>query len=236
MSDEKTLLEAARKRDQEALIKIFELYSDPLYNYALRLTNDPLKADHIVGDVFAKLLEQWSAGSGPSSNLRSYLYETTYHLIIDEARYSHREAALEADFFRNEGSSTIKNLENRALFEAVILAMKRQLTEDQRHVIILRFLEGFSLRETADILGKESSNTTAIFERGFARLKKTLGIEDDAALESHLFQLRHSYQVAYTPSPAGHNWVEQVRSRLAGDGTTDAPPLEGKKKKKGKGK
>ena len=97
------LLEAARNMDKEALVEIFDLYSSALYNYALRLCNDPLKADHIVGDVFAKLIEQWSVGNGPATNLRSYLYETTYHLIIDEARVHHREAPLEViDFLRND--------------------------------------------------------------------------------------------------------------------------------------
>ena len=162
--------------DREALIEIFDLYSSALYNYALRLCSDPLRADNIVGDVFAKLLEQWSAGNGPSSNLRAYLYETTYHLIIDEARYSHREAPLEVvDFLRNDGQSTLVSLENRMLFDAVIVAIKKDLTEDQRHVIILRFLEGFSLRETADNIGKEVYNVKVIQNRGVAKLRKALG-------------------------------------------------------------
>jgi RNA polymerase sigma-70 factor (ECF subfamily) len=176
MRTEIPLLEAAKKMDREALIEIFDLYSSALYNYALRLCSDPLKADHIVGDVFVKLLEQWSMGSGPSTNLRSYLYETTYHLIVDEARKDHREAPLEViEFFRQDGSSASFNLENRMLFDAVILAIKSDLTEDQRHVIILRFLEGFSLRETADIMGKEVYNVKVIQNRGVAKLRKALG-------------------------------------------------------------
>jgi RNA polymerase sigma-70 factor, ECF subfamily len=175
MKTEIPLLEAARQMDRAALIEIFDLYSSALYNYALRLCSDPLRADHVVGDVFAKLLEQWSMGSGPNSNLRSYLYETTYHLIVDEARSSHREAPLEmVDFLRSDGSSTLINLENRLLFDAVIMAVKKDLTEDQRHVIILRFLEGFSLRETADIMGKEVYNVKVIQNRGVAKLRKVL--------------------------------------------------------------
>jgi RNA polymerase sigma-70 factor (ECF subfamily) len=176
MKTETPLLEAARSMNREALIEIFDHYSSALYNYALRLCSDPLRADHIVGDVFAKLLEQLSTGNGPSSNLRGYLYETTYHLIVDEARYSYREAPLEVvDFLRNDGQSTLVNLENRMLLEAVIVVIKRDLTEDQRHVIILRFLEGFSLRETADILGKEVYNVKVIQNRGVAKLRKALG-------------------------------------------------------------
>jgi len=176
MRTEIPLLEAARSMDREALVEIFDLYSSALYNYALRLCNDPLRADHIVGDVFAKLLEQWSTGRGPSTNLRSYLYETTYHLVVDEARHSQREAPLDvADFFRPDGYASRVNLENRMLFDAVIVAIKKDLSEDQRHVIILRFLEGFSLRETADIMRKEVYNVKVIQNRGVAKLRKALG-------------------------------------------------------------
>jgi RNA polymerase sigma-70 factor (ECF subfamily) len=170
-----TLLDAAKSMNQDALVKIFDLYSSALYNYALRLCNDPLEADQVVGDVFAKLLEQLSAGNGPSTNLRSYLYEMTYHLIIDKSRYSRREAPLEiVDFLRQDGTSTLIGLEERMLFEAVIGAIKNHLTEDQRHVIILRFLEGFSLRETAEIIGKEVYNVKVIQNRGVAKLRKAL--------------------------------------------------------------
>jgi RNA polymerase sigma-70 factor (ECF subfamily) len=175
MEADSRLLDAARQMNQEALIKIFDLYSSALYNYALRICNDPLEADHIVGDVFARLLEQLSAGNGPSTNLRSYLYETTYHLIIDKARHSRREAPLEtAEFLRRDGQSAITRLEDRILFENVIRLIKNQLTEDQRHVIVLRFLEGFSLRETADIIGKEVYNVKVIQNRGVAKLRKAL--------------------------------------------------------------
>ena len=172
---EVTLLEAARQMDRSALVKIFDLYSTALYNYAFRLCNDALIADYIVGDVFAKLLEQFSAGKGPSSNLRSYLYEMTYHHVVDEARYSNRGVSLEvADYVRQDGISNVISLENRLLYDAILKAIQNDLTEDQRHVIILRFLEGFSLQETATIIGKAVSNVKVIQNRAISALRKSL--------------------------------------------------------------
>ena len=168
-------MEAARQMDRSALVKIFDLYSTALYNYAFRLCNDALIADYIVGDVFAKLLEQFSAGKGPSSNLRSYLYEMTYHHVVDEARYSNRGVSLEvADYVRQDGISNVISLENRLLYDAILKAIQNDLTEDQRHVIILRFLEGFSLQETATIIGKAVSNVKVIQNRAISALRKSL--------------------------------------------------------------
>jgi RNA polymerase sigma-70 factor, ECF subfamily len=170
-----TLLNSARQMNADALVKIFDLYSRPLFNYALRLCSDPVMADNIVGDVFAKLLDQLTSGRGPSANLRAYLYEVAYHIVVDDSRVSQREVSLDGiDAFRHDNSSLYTNFENRILFEKVMLAIRKNLTKDQRHVVILRFLEGFSLRETAAIMGKEVGNVKVIQNRALASLRKAL--------------------------------------------------------------
>jgi RNA polymerase sigma-70 factor, ECF subfamily len=172
MEPEKLLLDAAKQMNEDALVKIFDLYASPLYSYALRLVGDPLLADHVVGDVFARLLEQLAAGNGPSSNLRSYLYETAYHLIVDEARSSHRRAPLEAlTSLKPDVHSAWLSVEDQIIFEGILESIQHDLTDDQRHVILLRFLEDLSLRETAAILGKEIGHIKVIQNRALAKLR-----------------------------------------------------------------
>jgi RNA polymerase sigma-70 factor, ECF subfamily len=113
METDITLLNAARMMDQDALVEIFDRYASALYHYAFRLSGDPMTADQVVGDVFAKLLDQLSSGNGPTANLRSYLYEITYHRIIDEARYSRRRVPLEmADGLQYRTDSVFRRLED----------------------------------------------------------------------------------------------------------------------------
>lgn len=170
------LLVEARTMNKDALVKIFDLYSRSLYNYILRLCSDPITADYVVGDVFAKLLEQLSVGQGPSTNLRSYLYEMAYHLLVDDVRYSHRGVPLETIDSPLYGRMALHvNFDNGMMYETVLFAIKNDLTTDQRHVIILRFLEGFSLRETAVIMGKNVNNVKVIQNRAIAILRKALG-------------------------------------------------------------
>ena len=175
MESDNTLLDAARMMNKDALVKIFDLYSSALFNYALRLCGDPIMADHIVGDVFAKLLDQFSAGNGPTSNLRSYLFETAYHRIIDEARYAKRRAPLEvSDSIHQDRYSVFPGWEDRIVFQQIMDAIRNQLTADQRHVIILRFLEGFSLLETAAIMGKNVAHVKVIQSRAIAALRRAV--------------------------------------------------------------
>ena len=175
METDSVLLQTARKMSKEAIVEIFELYSSPLYNYVLRLSGDRILADHIVGDVFAKLIEQLSLGKGPESNLRSYLYETAYHRMIDETRYTRRRAPLEvAAWLPQDRNSLFVSVEDQILFKQVLHAIQDRLTDDQRHVIVLRFLEEFSLRETAVILGKRVEYVKVIQGRAIVALRKTL--------------------------------------------------------------
>lgn len=175
MKTDSTLLNAARLMNKDALVKIFDLYSRALFNYALRLCGDPVMADHIVGDVFAKLVDQLSAGDGPTANLRSYLYETAYHQIVDEARYSRRRVPLEAtDWLPQNTNSAFLRLEDQILFEQIVHAVRTELTADQRHVIVLRFLEEFSLHETAAIIGKPVSHVKVIQSRAIMKLRGSL--------------------------------------------------------------
>lgn len=175
MEAEPTLLQAARRMDREALAQIFDLYVHALYKYAMNLCNDPSMADYIVGNVFAKLVDQLSCGQGPTTNLRSYLFEATYNLIIDEARYVHRRAPLEVvESLAYNEHSAVSEWENQDLFERTVQIIQTELTDYQRHVIFLRYMEGFSLRETAAILGKSVNIIKAAQNRALGNLRKVL--------------------------------------------------------------
>ena len=173
-----SLMDGARTMDREALIAIFDRFAVPLYNFAMRLCGDPIKADQAVGDVFTKFLEQLAAGKGPRTNLRSYLYEMMRNLLVDGFRRSRREVPLElteSELERENGQRSMdSNLENKLVMDALILAIKGELTADQRHVIVLRFAEGFSLLETAQIVGKAAGTVKVTQNRAIAKLRKVL--------------------------------------------------------------
>ena len=175
MENELTLLQAARSMDRDALVRIFDEYSAPLHKFVLRLSGDSMLADQIVGDVFAKLLEQIVAGNGPNSNLRAYLYKAAYYCLLDVTKYSKRRIRLETlDWHPSVRNFESQSWEDRILFEQVIDAVQHELTADQRHVIVLRFIEELSLRETAAILRKPVGYVKVIQGRALAKLRQTL--------------------------------------------------------------
>ncbi len=175
MNDEAALVRDARKFDKKALVVIFDTYAATIYNYILRLCHDPVESDNIVGDVFAKLLEQFAAGQGPLTNLRAYLFSMAYHSVVDGARHNHRLASLETvpdTPDKSRAGSVATQVEERTMLEELQFVMSSELTDIQRHLIILRFIEDFSLRETAAIVGKTVNHVKVIQSRGLAKLRK----------------------------------------------------------------
>jgi RNA polymerase sigma-70 factor, ECF subfamily len=177
------LLRAARNLDKDALTTIFDMYSPALYKFVSRLIHDPILSDQIVADVFVRLLEELGGGEGPRMNLRSYLYQLAYRLVLQRFRESHPHSSLEVAvraLQKDKATPAPPHNDDRLLMESLLSTMNTELSEDQRIVIILRFLEDFSLKETAEIIGKDVNNVKVIQTRGLAKLKKAMGMQVDA--------------------------------------------------------
>ena len=181
MIDEAGLLEAARRREADAIAQIFDLYAPALFRYAVRLCESPAEADQIVGDVFAQLLEQIAVGMGPRSNLRSYLYQMTYHVLVDHVRYSSHVSPIEEAMNLTDGKTSVPGqIEDLELLRELKSAIEDSLTEEQKHVITIRFVEGFSLQETASIMRKSVNAVSVLQNRAIAKLRVVLGEKLDA--------------------------------------------------------
>jgi RNA polymerase sigma-70 factor (ECF subfamily) len=196
MNDNQIGLQELNRMDAEALAEVFDRYAPAIYKYTYHHTGSALLADQTVGEVFARLLEQCALGRGPVSNLRTYLFEIAYHCVVDEIRYSQRLQSLQtADSAppapRREAD---RALEQQVLLEVVRRAMRADLSDDQRHVLILRFLEGFSLRQTARIMGKTVSHVKVLQGRALAALRRAL---DRQELAGSLFERASAYHQVY---------------------------------------
>jgi RNA polymerase sigma-70 factor (ECF subfamily) len=177
--DETAVIAAAGSLDPEALAAIFEEFAPAIFKYLLRLGVSAQEADQIVGDVFARLLEKLSEGKGPRKNLRSYLFQIAYHLVVDDARARQRMAPLDvADTVKQDVKPVQSLAEENLLLEQLSTAMENELTEEQRNVLVLRFQEDFSLKETAEIVGKNINAVKALQNRGISKLRQVLSHEE----------------------------------------------------------
>lgn len=149
------LRNAARTPDRDALVNLFDRYSHPIYDYAFRMCSDAKRADRIVGEAFAGLLKQLSGGKEAIRDLRFHLYQITYQLIAEEQ--SDRKLS---------GSQQNSFQEQQDCWD--------ELTLEQRHIVILRYLERLSRAETAAIMGKKAHQVRALEYRAIDILLKAV--------------------------------------------------------------
>jgi len=174
----KDLLQGARRFDQQALGDIYDLYSGKLYAYAMRLLGSQELAEDCVADTFSRFLLALKNGGGPQDFLQAYLYRIAHNWITDTYRRQ-PPPALE---LREELAAKDKSVELRAeenIQQNRLRSALRMLTEDQRQVIVLRFLEDMENEEVAAVLQKEVGAVKALQHRAVASLRRILAPLED---------------------------------------------------------
>jgi RNA polymerase sigma-70 factor (ECF subfamily) len=167
-------LTGARQLDQEALASIYNAFSSALFRYAYRLLGDPEAAEDIVSETFYRFLRSIGAGGGPQNHLKAYLYRVVHNLIMDRYR---RNPITEVDF-HSEIQNLADGLEDPA-YQAELSIEKQavrrnlwKLTDDQRQVIVLKYLEGLSNQEVSEIMGKPIGAIKSLQHRGLNSLRR----------------------------------------------------------------
>jgi len=175
------LLKKARQYDHKALTEIYDLFSGALFAYAFKHVGKSQEAEDLVAETFSRFLKALERGGGPKQHLRAYLYRITHNLITDSYR---REPPpplnLDEEMVPDEGTDPTTILTGLEDAERVRMALKL-ITPEQRQVVTLRFLEGWSGPEIAQAMDKSLGSVKALQHRGLAALQRILLGEDKPA-------------------------------------------------------
>ncbi len=143
-------------------------YSDSVYRFILKNLSDEERAKDIVQDSFEKL---WMKLENVSCNkVKSYLFSTAYHTMIDMLRKSKKETGINNLDLSNHTSSEQYSDLNEVLHKAI-----EKLPDTQRSVILLRDYEGYSYNEIAEITGLSESQVKVYIYRGRMFLRNYIG-------------------------------------------------------------
>ena len=178
--DDKTLLKAAQKGDANALIALYEKYKERVFAFAYyRLGRDVGLAEEVSAETFTRLASNLQTIKLHNNKpLLPWLYTVARNLITDQQR-------LNARFVNHEPSPRLPAQE--PLPEAIttlafdverVLNVLEKLSDDQRDVLVLRFLQGYDVRETAEIMGKREGNIKTLTRRALRDVRRLLGESD----------------------------------------------------------
>lgn len=173
--DENQMLERLRDSDPQAVGAIYDTYSADVYRYARYRLGDSNVAEDVAGDVFVRLLEAIRNGRGPQSNIRAWLLSTADHIATDHLRRSYRRPTeLMPEELIDVTAVPGEEIERRERSREFQRAYS-MLTNEQQHVLALRFGQGYSLEETASTMKKKVNAIKALQFRALAALQRHIG-------------------------------------------------------------
>lgn len=181
MDREKELAQRASQHDPEAFAELYDLYVDKIYNYVYYKVGNATEAEDLTAQVFMKAWEAIGNYRWQGHSFSPWLFRIAHNLVVDYHRARRQTVVLEAVETGPHKPLATDDRPEQVLHHLMTMERVReairQLTEEQQTVIILRFLEGYSTAEIAEIMGKRRGAVRGLQFRGLAALRKILGVE-----------------------------------------------------------
>jgi RNA polymerase sigma-70 factor (ECF subfamily) len=179
-------LVGARRREPAAITRIYTAYAPALFRFFMAAVGDRPTAEDLTGDVFKSAIEGLPRFCGPVEALGGWLFQIAHHDLSDYRRRQARNLVQPLDDLLEEVALAGEAIDPEELaLERVegdrMLAALRQLTSDQREVLLLRLVADLTAPQVAGILHKSTEAVKALQHRGLASLTRVLGVTNDAS-------------------------------------------------------
>jgi RNA polymerase sigma-70 factor, ECF subfamily len=174
------LVERAQAGEAEAFGLIYDRYVDTVFRFVYFRVGNRQLAEDLTSDTFLRALKRIGSFTWQGRDLGAWLVTIARNLVADHfksGRYRLEVTTgdvLDADREDRgpEGSpesAVVDHITNVALLTAV-----KQLNPEQQECIVLRFLQGFSVAETAQTMGKNEGAIKALQYRAVRALARLL--------------------------------------------------------------
>jgi RNA polymerase sigma-70 factor (ECF subfamily) len=177
-NDEAKLIQRAKQGDPAAFAEIYERCQPPIYRYIFYQLGDATTAEDLTSEVFIRLVEKIDRFTYRGRPLLAWLYTIARNLVTDHRRRAGKTQPLTPDSQLTDEAVDIEGSVLGKLTQRRLASAITQLTEDQRQVILLRFIEGLDNATAAAILGKSVNAIKALQHRALTSLRRILEKND----------------------------------------------------------
>ncbi|MEM8859629.1 MAG: sigma-70 family RNA polymerase sigma factor, partial [Chloroflexota bacterium] len=173
MVDDKRLIKQAKAGDRKALGDLSDLHQPAIYRYLVYRVRDAALAEDITAEVFVTMVRKLHTFEDRGRPFLAWLYTIAGNAI----RMHFRKQKVEFSPFSEEmidQNAAPDQIADKRLTHERLLAFIPHLTEEQSQVIFMKFMDGFSNREIAKVLGKTEGSIKALQHRALATLRNLL--------------------------------------------------------------
>jgi RNA polymerase sigma-70 factor (ECF subfamily) len=172
------LVAAAQTGDGEAFGQLYDRYVDVVHRYVVYRVNNHALAEDLTSETFLRALRRISSYTWQGRDFGAWLVTIARNLIADHYKSSRYKLELATSDLVEAGAErsaagpedeVLTGITNATLIDAV-----KKLGAEQQECIVLRFLQGMSVAETATILGKNENAIKALQYRAVKSLGRML--------------------------------------------------------------
>ncbi|MGY4691218.1 RNA polymerase sigma factor SigX [Salibacterium sp. K-3] len=169
---------------KEEFERLYETYHHSLFQYLFYMVRDKETAEELVQEVYIKVFHSFDSFEGKSSE-KTWLYSIARHVGIDWIRKQNRKkrkwlgvlGPLSKEEVRDPAPLPEEVVSAREDAREVFDGMEH-CTPDQRQVLVLRYMDSLSIKETAEVLGWSESKVKTTQHRAIKKLQDVLGRTD----------------------------------------------------------
>jgi RNA polymerase sigma-70 factor (ECF subfamily) len=169
---ENELLEHARQGDQRAFKSLVECFEQPIATVVKGILGDCAEAEDVGQEVFIRFYKSMHQFNGKST-LKTYLTCIAINCSLNELKkkkltFSINNVELQNGLMIKQAGNS--NYENQELIDKAL----NLLPHRQRSIVVLRLMQGYSVKETAKILQIPAGTVLSRLSRATETLKKIL--------------------------------------------------------------
>lgn len=170
-TDERILIEEA-KRDRRRFGELYELHFERVYAFIGRRVRDRAAVQDLTADVFRKALEGLDRFEWRGAPFAAWLFRIASNTIANHRQRAARDmTGSDLDAEKGSEPSASDSIENRAALYRFV----RDLPDDQRRVIQMRFAEEKGIREIAEAMGRTEGAVKQLQYRAIQSLRERMG-------------------------------------------------------------
>jgi RNA polymerase sigma-70 factor (ECF subfamily) len=173
-NEEQRVVARATRRDSAAFGILYETHLDRVYRYVYYRVGSTTEAEDLTEQVFLKAWEAIDRYESRGVPFIAWLYRLAHNLVIDHYRARRPTMPLEDVGEAEEpGANILDAVESQLDAEQVREAL-RKLSPEHQQLIVLRFVEGMSHAEVAQITGKSEGATRVVQFRALQNLARVM--------------------------------------------------------------